>query len=166
MIASTPNTAPTFRYSGHETFACRFAWLTKAATAVTAEPDILTTRREDDAMAELGVGKNMVRSIRFWAESAGVLQSCENGHAVSDFGRELFIETAGRRGRKRLGLDPYYNEFKASFAIETLDIIERSLPRKQHRLVQAWAELHIDELKADWELAMNGESVYKIDPLS
>lgn len=60
----------------------------------------------------------------------------------------------------------YYNEFKASFAIENLDIMEGSLPRKQQRLVQAWAELHIDELKADWELAMNGESVYKIDPLS
>ena len=60
----------------------------------------------------------------------------------------------------------YYNEFKASFGIETLEIMEGSLPKKQQRLVQAWAELHIDELKADWELAMNGESVYKIDPLS
>jgi hypothetical protein len=60
----------------------------------------------------------------------------------------------------------YYNEFKASFEIETLDIIDGSLPRKQQRLVQAWAELHVDELKADWELAMNGESIYKIDPLS
>ena len=27
-------------------------------------------------------------------------------------------------------------------------------------------KLHVDELKADWELAMNGEPVYKIDPLA
>ena len=60
----------------------------------------------------------------------------------------------------------YYNEYKASFSIDTLEMIEGNLPRKQTRLVQAWAELHIDELRADWELAMNGEPVYKIDPLA
>ena len=60
----------------------------------------------------------------------------------------------------------YYNECKASFSIDTLEMIEGNLPRKQTRLVQAWAELHIDELKADWELAMNGEPVYKIEPLA
>ena len=37
---------------------------------------------------------------------------------------------------------------------------------EQKRLVQAWAELHIDELKTDWALAMNGEPVFKIEPLS
>ncbi|GAB1436731.1 hypothetical protein MASR2M32_29790 [Sphaerotilus sulfidivorans] len=39
------------------------------------------------------------------------------------------------------------------------------LPRKQLRLVQAWIELHRDELMADWELAASGELPYKIDPL-
>jgi len=60
----------------------------------------------------------------------------------------------------------YYNEYKASFSLESLEIIDGELPRKQKRLVQAWAELHIDELKADWALATNGEPVFKIDPLS
>jgi hypothetical protein len=36
---------------------------------------------------------------------------------------------------------------------------------KQLRLVQAWIELHRDELLADWELAVSGESPYKIAPL-
>jgi hypothetical protein len=40
-----------------------------------------------------------------------------------------------------------------------------NLPRKQLRLVQAWIELHRDELMADWELAVNGEEPYKITPL-
>jgi hypothetical protein len=35
----------------------------------------------------------------------------------------------------------------------------------QLRLVQAWIELHRDELMANWELAVNGENPYKIDPL-
>jgi hypothetical protein len=39
------------------------------------------------------------------------------------------------------------------------------LPRKQLQLVQAWIELHRDELQADWELAVAGENPYKITPL-
>ena len=60
----------------------------------------------------------------------------------------------------------YFNEFKASFSLDSIDIIDGKLPRKQKRLVLAWAELHIDELKADWTLATNGEPVFKIEPLS
>ena len=32
-------------------------------------------------------------------------------------------------------------------------------------LVQAWIEIHRDELEADWQLAVNGEAVFKIEPL-
>ena len=60
----------------------------------------------------------------------------------------------------------YYGEYKTLFNLETLEVSEGMFPRKQSRLVQAWAELHIDELKADWELAMNGETPYKIAPLA
>jgi hypothetical protein len=31
--------------------------------------------------------------------------------------------------------------------------------------LQAWIELHKEELVADWELAVSGEQPYKIDPL-
>jgi hypothetical protein len=33
------------------------------------------------------------------------------------------------------------------------------------KLVQAWIEIHKDELMADWELAIKGETIFKIDPL-
>lgn len=45
------------------------------------------------------------------------------------------------------------------------EILAGDLPRKQLRLVQAWIELHRDELMADWELAVSGENPYKIAPL-
>jgi len=45
------------------------------------------------------------------------------------------------------------------------DIIEGELPKKQLRLVQAWIELHRDEILANWELAQNKGELYKIDPL-
>jgi hypothetical protein len=35
----------------------------------------------------------------------------------------------------------------------------------RHKLVQAWMEIHKDELVADWELAVSGEQPYKIEPL-
>lgn len=58
------------KFSGHETFACRYAWLPKAYRALSADP--LIFGQEERAMVELGVGKNMVRSIRFWVEVSGV----------------------------------------------------------------------------------------------
>ena len=45
------------------------------------------------------------------------------------------------------------------------DITDGNLPKKQLRLVQAWIELHSDEILANWQLAQNKEELYKIDPL-
>ena len=59
----------------------------------------------------------------------------------------------------------YYNEFRATFRIDTLEWMNGNLPRRQRRLVQAWAELHQDELMANWQLATNGETLFSISPL-
>ena len=58
-----------------------------------------------------------------------------------------------------------YVEFNASIDIADGNVLSGSLPRKQLRLVQAWIELHNDELMADWTLAVSGELPYKIEPL-
>ena len=59
----------------------------------------------------------------------------------------------------------YYAEYKASVDIRSCEIIEGSLPKKQKKLVLAWAELHQEDLMADWSLVMNGEAPFKIQPL-
>lgn len=59
----------------------------------------------------------------------------------------------------------YYGEQKATVDIRTCEVIQGNLPRRQIKLVLAWAELHQDELMADWELVMNGEEPFKIQPL-
>jgi hypothetical protein len=59
----------------------------------------------------------------------------------------------------------YYQGTKGIFDINTCEIIEGNIPRKQIKLISAWAVLHQEELFADWELAQNGETPYKIDPL-
>jgi hypothetical protein len=58
-----------------------------------------------------------------------------------------------------------YAEFEASIDIADANILAGELPRKQLRLVQAWIELHRDELMADWELAISNENPYRIPPL-
>lgn len=58
-----------------------------------------------------------------------------------------------------------YAEFEASIGLHDGEILAGELPRKQLRLVQAWIELHRDELMANGELTVNGEHPYKIDPL-
>lgn len=39
------------------------------------------------------------------------------------------------------------------------------IPAKQLRMVQVWIDLHQEELMADWELAKQGEELFRIDPL-
>ena len=51
------------------------------------------------------------------------------------------------------------------FAIESGELLDGALPRRQGRLVQAWVEIHRDELMADWSLAVKGQPVFAIDPL-
>lgn len=58
-----------------------------------------------------------------------------------------------------------YSGEEAVFAIESGEMLDGTLPRRQIRLVQAWIELHRDELLADWSLAVRGEPVFPIDPL-
>jgi hypothetical protein len=54
---------------------------------------------------------------------------------------------------------------KPSSSIPEGELIEGSLRRAKLKLVQAWIEIHQDELMADWQLAVTGQQVFKIDPL-
>jgi hypothetical protein len=58
-------------FCGHETFPFRYAWLKKGLDAVISDPAVFN---RDEAMTVLGVGKNMVRSIRHWCLAAGVIE--------------------------------------------------------------------------------------------
>jgi len=58
-----------------------------------------------------------------------------------------------------------YNEDEAVFGIESGDLIEGSLPKSKVRMVQAWIEIHREDLMANWKLAIVGEKVFQIEPL-
>ncbi len=69
----------------------RPGWLKKGLDATSANPLIFSA---EDAVAVLGVGKNMVRAIRHWCLAAGVLEEKEgrNGVGPTTFGRFLLDE--------------------------------------------------------------------------
>ena len=58
-----------------------------------------------------------------------------------------------------------YSDEEAVISIPDGNVIEGSIRTAKLKLVQAWIEIHQDELMADWRLAVNGQPVFKIDPL-
>ncbi len=97
-----------YRISGHETFPCRYTWLPKAVRGVAKNPQLFTD--EDQAMVDLGVGKNMVRAIRYWAQATGVVETAAKGktYGLSVFGATLLGEN---------GLDPFLEDIRTLWLI-------------------------------------------------
>jgi hypothetical protein len=87
-------------FSGHETFPFRYPWLKKGFDAALEDGEVFL---RDDATTTLGVGKNMVRSIRHWCLTAGVLEESSQGPALrpSALGTLLLADD---------GLDPYLED--------------------------------------------------------
>ena len=54
---------------------------------------------------------------------------------------------------------------RAVFRIDDGEVLAGRLPAGKARLVQAWIEIHREELLADWQLAVNGEEMFRIEPL-
>ncbi|MFH1321001.1 MAG: DUF4160 domain-containing protein [Bacteroidota bacterium] len=58
-----------------------------------------------------------------------------------------------------------YQGIESIFSIPDGELLEGKLQPNKRKLLEAWIEIHKDELMANWELAVNGEQVFKIDPL-
>ena len=54
---------------------------------------------------------------------------------------------------------------EAAFSISDGALLSGDIPLAKARLVQAWIEIHRESLMADWELAVNGQTPFAIDPL-
>ncbi|MCI1946135.1 DUF4160 domain-containing protein [Clostridium luticellarii] len=59
-----------------------------------------------------------------------------------------------------------YNGDRALIDIMDVKVLKGMLPKRQLKLVLAWAELHKDELIQNWELSRSHERLNKISPLS
>ncbi len=59
----------------------------------------------------------------------------------------------------------YYQDDVGIFSLDPVEMIAGNLPRRQRRLVEAWAELHQTELLKDWQLLQDGRRALPIEPL-
>jgi hypothetical protein len=58
-----------------------------------------------------------------------------------------------------------YSEFQASISIDDGEILIGNFPKQKLKLVQAWIEIHREDLMVNWKLAINGKQIFKIQPL-
>jgi len=89
------------RFSGHESFQCRNLWLKKGYDYVISKRDYKSPFNEALAVIDLGVGKNMVSSIRFWMNAFDMLDN-ENEqptdlatYILDPAGKDPFLEDLG-----------------------------------------------------------------------
>lgn len=84
-----------FTFAGHETFQCKSIWLKKGYDFVRDESNNFNN---EDAVVYLGVGKNMVSSIRYWLKSFGIIDLDNNRPTIlgdyifGDNGKDPFLE--------------------------------------------------------------------------
>lgn len=69
------------------------------------------------------------------------------------------------RQHQRPHIHVRYQEQEVVLSIPEGEVLAGSLKSNKMKLVQAWIEIHQDELMADWQLASQGEQIFKIDPL-
>lgn len=86
-----------FTFSGHDSFFCKHYWLKKGYDFIKNQHNKFTN---ETAVVELGVGKNMVSSIRFWLKSFGLTDEKDDlleiaHYLFGDDGKDLFVEDIG-----------------------------------------------------------------------
>lgn len=81
------------------------------------------------------------------------------------YGIVIYMYAFDNRRHKLPHFHARQGEFTAAIAIENGEVLEGELPRAKMKLVQAWAEIHRDDLMADWALAVQGLPTQRIKPL-
>ena len=90
-----------YKFSGHETFQCRHFWLKKGYDFKLNNGDF----KSNEALIELGVGKNMVHSIHYWLKAFKIILG---EGLMSDFGQKIFDQD---------GYDPYLEDIGTQYLL-------------------------------------------------
>lgn len=133
-------------FAGHESFTCKQFWLKKGADFVTNNDNSFNSNQ---AVVTLGVGKNMVRAIRFWLRSFGVTDENDNLTKVGSFllgenGLDPYLESLGS-----IWLLHYHlvKENKASIYNLVFNEFRRKRPEFQIHHLQNFIKRYINDLE-------------------
>jgi hypothetical protein len=114
------------KFSGHESFVLRYGWLPKLYDAVAATPQLFSS--DERAILTLGVGRNMVKSIRFWGDALGMIRAQGGTVAPTDLAVRLLDPATGR--------DPYLEDTGSLWRLHWLLVT--------HARLGAWATFFMD----------------------
>lgn len=102
------------KFRAHETFSIRKGWLSKGMKQVVKDPSVFVSK-EYNPMDVLGIGSNMVKSLRYWLPAVGLSESPKGKSAqyLTEFGEIVYKN------------DPYIEE------IGTLWLLHYNLVKQQ-----------------------------------
>jgi hypothetical protein len=100
-IVASPERASGERFSGHESFVCRYGWLPKFYELLAHQPELI--RQDEAVMVELGIGRNMVKSVRFWAQAFGLMDDHQRATPAPTPFANWLLDT-------KVGDDPYLED--------------------------------------------------------
>ena len=109
-----------YRFSGHQTFVARNGWLEKGVRLVQGDPEGFLA---DDVVVRLGVGKNMVESIKYWCLQTGVIEDADLSSAMrlTELGRFLFGDG------ETPGVDPFLEDDASLWLLHYKMIVDAPL---------------------------------------
>ena len=110
-------TETAYRFSGHQTFPLRIAWLPKAALQIREGHDPLS--EPDEGILRLGLGKNMVEALRCWVEAYQIAERTEASWKLTQIGDLVFGSGA---------LDPYLEDSSTPWLLHWLITTNRRSP--------------------------------------
>ncbi len=93
------------KFKAHQSFFIRKGWLSKGLKAVKERATILMPSNRKDAMDGLGIGSNQVTALRYWLETAGLIQKGNKEHVLTEFGKCIYDH------------DPYIEELGTLWAL-------------------------------------------------
>lgn len=115
-----------YKFSGHESFVIRYGWLPKLYEAVVACPEVFSS--DERAILALGLGRNMVKSIRFWGDALGLIELAGRTVVPTPLAVRLLDPAAGR--------DPYLEDVGSLWRLHWL--------LTTHARLGAWAAFFMD----------------------
>ena len=133
------------KFGGHQSFHLRDQWLYKGIHWTKQHPQILlnTVKNTQKAMQELGIGKNMVDSIRYWLRAAQLIKEQNTGYALTQTAQKILTK------------DPYFELDGTLFLIHYL-----LTTNKDTATAWYWFFNHFSAHQFDRESLTNSFSAY------
>ncbi len=98
------------KFSGHQTFPVRYGWIFKIIKEIKAQKSINSSLNIEEQMISMGMGKNMVLSVRHWVKVLNLIKPSNQdrieyelndvavllfGQDINDEGKDLYLDKIG-----------------------------------------------------------------------